>query len=183
MSNAFGFGMYGMFGQLADPANFKGFCDRVAALGVNIMDSPYRDYDTQKIVDQIMQCPADANILVFGASLGANNSPVIGMALNGHRKVDGIWGFQASLYGARVAITPNVQFAHEAYNPNVIETGGLGALQWTIAPDNKTTKLVITTNSDFHPGDYDVAVQNMFLDDMKQIMAPVVASAARPGVG
>jgi hypothetical protein len=171
MSDAFGFGMYGMFGAAADPANFANFCKRVAGIGVDIMGSPYRDYDTQKIVDAIMTCPADAKIFVFGASLGANNSPVIGMALNGHRTVAGIWGFQASLYGARAPITPNVLFAHEAYNPTYVETGGLGALEWTKAAGNATTKLVITTNNDLHPGDFDVPVQNLFLDDMTRIMA------------
>lgn len=169
MSDAFGFWMYGKLGQWADPVNFKAFCDRVAAIGVNILGSPYRDYDTQKIVDEIMKCAAGAKVFVFGASLGANNSPVIGKALNGHRTVDGIWGFQASTHGAVAPITSNVMFAHEAYNPR--DPTGLGALAWTKAAGNTTTKLVITTNTDFHPGDYDIPVQNMFLDDMKRIMA------------
>jgi len=30
---AYGFGMYGMFGQAADPFNFNNFCQRVAEAG------------------------------------------------------------------------------------------------------------------------------------------------------
>jgi hypothetical protein len=43
-----------------------------------------------------MCLPDDAVVFVFGASLGANNSPVVVHALNHHRNVDGIFGFQAS---------------------------------------------------------------------------------------
>ena len=110
MAAAYGFGMYGMFGHAADPVNFERFCQRVKSIDVDIQGSPYRDFDM----------PDDAVVFVFGASLGANNSPVIVHALNHHRNVDGIFGFQASSWSgaARMPIAPNCAFAHEALNPN-----------------------------------------------------------------
>lgn len=162
------FGMYGMFGPAADPFNFANFCQRVKALGIDIQGSPYRDYDTATIAAAIKQLPASDEIFVFGASLGANNSPVVA-ALVAPRRVS-IWGFQASVWGAQYPVPKNVSFAHEAYNPNFAETLGLGFYEWTKGP-GFDGKMVLTANSDLHPGDYDIAVQNMFLDDMKRIMA------------
>ena len=86
MAAAYGFGMYGMFGHAADPVNFERFCQRVKGIGVDIQGSPYRDFDMQTIVNAIMRLPEDAVAFVFGASLGANDSPVVVHALNHHRK-------------------------------------------------------------------------------------------------
>lgn len=165
----YGFGMYGMFGKPFDPGDGEGvFCQRVKALGVNIGNSPYQDYQCTDIAKAIASLPANDIVFVWGDSLGANNSPWVGAAVS--RKINGIWGFQASIWGAHVPITPNVQFAHEAYNPNWIETFGLGAYAWELAAGNATTKLTLTTNSDSHPGDWDAAVQDLFLADMKKII-------------
>jgi hypothetical protein len=79
MTNAFGFGVCSAVWQILSTSTPSA-------------DAPYRDYETQKIVDAIMKCSPNAKIFVFGDSLDANNSPVIGLALNGHRTVDGIWG-------------------------------------------------------------------------------------------
>jgi hypothetical protein len=59
------------------------------SIDVDIQGSPYRDFDMQTIVNAIMRLSDDAVVFVFGASLGANNSPVIVHALNHHRNVDG----------------------------------------------------------------------------------------------
>lgn len=168
-AKVYGFGMYGMFGQVADPGDAeRAFCQRVASLGVNIGNSPYRDYQCGDIAKAIASLPESDLVFVWGDSLGANNSPWVGAAVS--RRIDGIWGFQASVWGAQVPVTANVHFAHEAYNPNWIETFGLGAYAWTLAQGNRTTKLVLTTNNDLHPGDYDGTVQDMFLADMKSII-------------
>lgn len=129
----------------------------------------------QSIVNAIMRLPDDAVVFVFGASLGANNSPVIVHALNRHRNVDGIFGFQASSWpgAARVPIAPNCAFAHEALNPNPVATIGLGCYRWEVV-DPAETKLVFTETNDLHPGDCNVQVQDAFLADVKRIMAEAV---------
>lgn len=107
------------------------------------------------------------NIFLAGVSLGANNCPVIVKALNGHRQIGGIFGFQASIYGAKEAITPNCAFAHEAVSDNPLNFG-LGAHRWTVVDPKKTTLQIIQT-MDLHPGDWNLQVQDAFLADMKRI--------------
>jgi hypothetical protein len=163
---AYGFGMYGMWGPVTDPGEAE-FCQKVAALGVDIGASPYRDYDVNTIVAAINVLPSGVCVLVWGSSLGANNSPVVGSYTN--RTIDGMWGFQASLYGAQVPITSNVKFAHEVYNPNLLETGGLGAYQWQVAAGNRRTNLYTSVRYDLHPGETESA-QAMFLAEMKRVI-------------
>ena len=178
---AYAWGMYGMLGQAADPQNFEHFCRRVAAEGIDVRHSPYRDYQTQAIVDDVMSVPADAIKFVFGASLGANNSPVIVKALNGHRIVHGIFGFQASGWpgAGRVPIESNCRFARLSTNPNVFETFGLSAYVWVVV-DNTKTELHVENTNDPHPGDGNVAMQDMFLTDMTRI---ITAAANAPAAG
>jgi hypothetical protein len=169
-----GFGMYGMYGPFTDPGE-REFTARVKDLGVDVRNSPYRDYDVTQIVAEILAAPADAIIFVWGSSLGANNAPVVG-AYVPHRIIDGMWGFQASLDGAQVGITPNVKFAHEVWNPSSItdlswfKTFGFGAYEWVKALGNTKTNLYTSKRDDFHPGET-LAAQEMFLGEMKRIIA------------
>lgn len=163
----FGFGMYGQWGPVTDSGE-REFTAKVAELGVDIKGSPYRDYDVNAIVAEISSLPADATILVWGSSLGANNSPVVGAYT--HRRIHGMWGFQASLYGSQVAITPNVLFAHEVYNPLWIETMGLGAYEWVVAKGNTVTNLYVSKRYDLHPGETEQS-QAMFLGEMQRVIA------------
>lgn len=163
----YGFGMYGMmpFGIQTDPGE-NGFSQRVKTeLSVDIGGSPYRDYQCADIAAMIDKLPDDAIVLVWGTSLGANDCPVVGSYTK--RTVHGLWGFQASLFGAKVPITANVKFAHLIYSYNPLNFG-LGAYLWTAAQGVQEPTL---TRKDLpHPGDYDVPSQNMFLAEMKRVI-------------
>ncbi len=156
-----------MYGPVTDPGEAT-FSKRVKEeLKVDILSSPYRDYDINTIVTTILSLPRDTKLLLWGSSLGANNCPVVAHKIY-PRKIDGMWGFQASIYGAQVVIPDNVAFAHEVYNSNYIETQGLGAYRWTKA--SKTTNLYLTDRHDIHPGETQAA-QDMFLAEMKRVIS------------
>jgi hypothetical protein len=162
-----GWGMYGMYGPVTDSGE-RVFTERVKDLGVNVHESPYRDYQVTQIISEILSVPADAIVFVWGSSLGANNAPVVGSYVL-HRTIDGMWGFQASLDGAKVGITQNVKFAHEVWNPTWWHTAGLGAYEWVKADGNSKTNLYTSKRDDFHPGET-LEAQNMFLGEMKRII-------------
>jgi hypothetical protein len=163
-----GRGMYGQFGPVTDPGE-REFSAKVATLGVDIGQSPYRDYQVSEIVADFNAAPADAILLLWGSSLGANNCPVV-VAYTPQRTIHGMWGFQASLYGAQVPVRPNVLFAHEAYNPIWLQTFGLGAYEWVLDPTNHKTNLYVSKRYDFHPGETE-QVQAMFLAEMTRVIA------------
>jgi hypothetical protein len=164
--------MFGLGGAVFDPAGGEAvLCQKIAKLGVNIGGSPYQCDDVQTIVNGIIAAPKDAKIIIGGDSLGANNTPYVAQALVGHRNIDYIFGFQPSLYGLQVPISANVIEARCIYNPNPLETAGLGAYRWVCADGNKTTRLRVVTNSDAHPGDDDVAMQNLVLGDIQRIIS------------
>jgi hypothetical protein len=166
--------LYGMFGEATDPGELQ-FTERAVAalkalpgITVDAGRSPYRDYEVNVIAADINAAPAGTINYVGGSSLGCNNGPVVA-AYCPHRIIHGLWGFQASLYGAQVAIGTNVLFAHEAMNPNWFETFGLGAYRWVRAPGNSKTRLLITETHDLHPGDFNAGVQDTFIAEMKRI--------------
>jgi hypothetical protein len=168
MGKAYGFGMYGMWGPLTDPGE-AGFSARVRdECGVDMGDSPYRDYQAGTIAAIIDHLPEDATVLVWGTSLGANNCTVVGSYTK--RTIHGMWGFQASLFGAKVPITPNVKFAHLIYSTNPVNFG-LGAYVWIKASGNETTNYYKEDRPLPHPGDYDIASQNMFIAEIKRVIA------------
>ncbi len=162
-----GRGMYGQYGPMTDPGE-REFSAKVAGLGVDIGKSPYRDYQVSEIVADFNTAPPDAILLLWGSSLGANNAPVV-LAYVPHRIIHGMWGFQASEYGAKVPIQPNCLFAHEVYNPAWPGTLGLGHYQWVLAPNNHSTNLYLSARYDMHPGETERS-QEMFLAEMQRII-------------
>jgi hypothetical protein len=166
MTEVHGFGMYGMWGPFTDPGE-SGFSQRVGKeLGINIHDSPYRDYDYPTIAAEINALPDDATILTWGTSLGSNNQTVLATQVT--RKIHGAFGFQASLGGMKVPMPKNVLFSHLIYSYNPFNCG-LGAYRWVDEEGNYTPHQ--TRKDLIHPGDYDVASQNMFLAEMRRIIA------------
>jgi hypothetical protein len=159
--------MYGMGGQITDPGEDT-FSQEIAKLGVDIGKSPYQYYEAGQIAADFMAAPPNAIRLVWGSSLGANNCPVVA-AYAPHVIIHGMWGFQASLYGAQVPIPSNCLFAHEVFNSIWIETMGLGAYKWTRARGNSHTNLYLSDRADFHPGET-TASEAMFLAEMKRVM-------------
>ncbi len=156
--------MYGLWGPITDPGE-REFSAKVAALGVDIGNSPYRDYDVNQIAADFSAAPANAIRLLWGSSLGANNCPVV--ASRTKAIIHGMWGFQASQGGEKnVPIPSNVLFAHEVFNPHIF----LGSFLWQKAPGNQRTSLYRSKRDDPHPGETESA-QSMFLAEMKRIIA------------
>lgn len=173
----FGFGMLGMWGVNFDPGEIT-FSERVRdECGVDIGASPYRDYECAAIATDIRKLPVDAIVLVWGTSLGANDCTVVGeytqsaYAAYVPRRIHGMFGFQASLYGAKVRLTPNVLFAHLIYSYNPIPFPGLGAYKWEPGEGFDQARLHLTPHHIPHPGDYDRHDQDMFLAEIKRIIA------------
>ena len=175
MTDVHFFGMYGMGGHTTDPGE-DWFTRRVKAEipVINIHDSPYRDYDAGHIAALIDALPPEDAVFVQGTSLGSNDCPVVGSYTK--HKIDGLFGFQASLYGAHVPIPSNVLFAALFYSYNPIPFPGLGAYQWRLAVGNTVTGLHLMPKHLPHPGDYDVPSQNVFLREMKTIIAKAGSS-------
>lgn len=165
---AYGFGIYGMWGPASDPGE-RQFTDRVKALGVDVGESPYRDYEVGRIVDAIKSLPPDAKVILWGSSLGANNCPIVSAYIP-RRQIAGMWGFQASDHGAKQPIGSNVLFAHEIYNPVWLLTFGLGHYRWTKPASNTETSLIVSKHYALHPGETPKA-QAMFLAEMKRVIA------------
>ncbi len=163
-----GRGMYGQFGTVTDPGE-RTFSAAVAELGVDIGGSPYQYYEVNQIAADFNAAPANAIRLLWGSSLGANNCPVVA-SYAPHVIIHGMWGFQASNYGAQVPIPGNVQFAHEVFNSIWIETLGLGAYKWVKAAGNSHTNLYLSDRGDFHPGETSASMA-MFLAEMKRVIA------------
>lgn len=166
-----GFGMYGLGGPMTDPGEY-GFSQRVATeLGVNIHGSPYLYSDAGKIAALIQQLPAEDGIFVWGTSLGANNTPVVCSYVKG-RQIDGAFGFQASIYGAKgFALNSNIKFAHLIYSYSSIPLPGLGAYIWPLG-DMPSASYHRTRHDIPHPGDYDMHDQTVFIEEMRRIMNP-----------
>jgi hypothetical protein len=183
---AHGFFLYGMWGPVTDPGARTMTQRMVDELpDIDMHGSPYRDYDVNAIVSIIMGLPENEPVLVTGTSLGSNNTPVVAAYAylqSKQRVINGIWGFQASIWGAQACdpatgsgspdypgITPNVKFAHLAYSLNPLNAG-LGAYIWKKAPGNTVTNYYAFDTMDIHPGDGNVNVQNMFIDEMKRVI-------------
>ena len=164
--------MYGMGGSVTDPGAHT-FTEmlRSAIPGIDLGRSPYRDYDVQEIAMDFDRSAPNAVRICVGSSLGANNCPVV--ASRTGVLIHGIFGFQASSYGADVAIPRNVLFAHLFRNPLWPMTIGLGTGMWHEAEGNSRTSLVITSEYAMHPGETPRAM-GTFLAEIKRI-------AAKPG--
>ena len=154
---------FGLGGAVFDPATGEtALVARLKAIGINTMDSPYQWSDIQTIVDQIMALPRNANVVVGGDSLGANEAPAIAQALVGRRTIDYLFGFQRSQYGDQVAVPSSALVADSIYDPLWIETFGLGDDPWTLADGNKTTRLTNIPIQAAHPDDYGEAQDIVF---------------------
>lgn len=163
-----GFGFYGMWGAAGTDVAEHQFSLRVRDLGVDIGGSPYNDQEATAKIAEINHIPDNEGVLLWGTSLGACNIAMIANLVK--RRIDGMWGFQASYYGVRgYPINDNVRFAHIIYSYNPIPLPLLGAYTWPKGTID-TARYVKTPHHIAHPGDYDVGDQNTFLAEMKRII-------------
>jgi hypothetical protein len=143
MTDTYALVSYGMGGKAIDESASGGggedyLVARLEAIGVKTINSPYNWYQTQTIVDDVLQViPKDARIALVGDSLGDNELGDILAALKGRRTIDLIGGFQGSEWGKHTTIPGDCAKAIIIYNPNVLMTGGLGAyaLPLDVPPD------------------------------------------------
>lgn len=80
-------------------------------------------YQTQTAADEISAEPASVKEVIIGFSCGANASPVV--AAGTTRRVY-VFVIQVSEWCGGVPLGANVVRAQETYNPNCLDTGGLG---------------------------------------------------------
>lgn len=161
---AHAFVSFGMGGAGLDPTyGERWFVQRLRQAGVDCAD-PFNWSDVQLIVDQILRVPTSTKVFIFGDSLGANEAPAIAAALRGRRKIDGMGGFQPSVWGEHVEITDNVIEAICLYNPVWVQTFGLGDYPWVRAKGNVLTNVSYIRKAEWHPADDDKTVQNAFLN-------------------
>lgn len=165
--------MYGLGGAALDPAGGEAvLVQKIKALGIDTAGSPYQYSDTSLIAGILLAAHAKGlKVGVGGDSLGANNAPYVAQSVRTHMGVDYLFGFQPSEYGMHQPVTKNVIEAFCTYNPNWLETFGLGAYAWQLETGNTRTRLTVVTNNDAHPGDDDVVSQNIILADIKRIFA------------
>jgi len=161
--------MYGMYGPITDPGS-REFVNRVVGdiPNIDVHKSPYRDYDVNQIVDIVKGLSSDSVIFVGGTSLGSNNAPIV--AEYAKRNIHGVFGFQASYWGAHSELTKNVLFAHLFYSLNPLN-GGLGSYIWKPVQGFDVARFHHDERDLIHPGDGDIRSQNAFLDEMKRIIA------------
>lgn len=163
------FSLYGQGGHWTDPGE-DNFTARVkqAIPEINIHNSPYVDQMAGMIAAVIDKLPPEDGVFVAGTSLGCNNTP-LACGYTTHI-IDGAFGFQASLYGYHSSLTSNVKFAHLIYSYNPIPFPGLGAYHWKVGTMNPESYHQ-TPHHIPHPGDYNLNDQNMFIREMKRIIA------------
>ena len=164
------YGVYGMmpFGIQTDP--YMGvFCKEVkrAIPNIDVHQSPYRDFEAYHLAAEIGTLPPVDGIFVAGTSLGANNCTLI--ASQTRHIVDGLFGFQASNYGVKVPLTPNVKFAHLFSSDNPLPLPGLGGYRWERG--GMTGGLILQTHNIPHPGDYNHTDRAAFIREMQNIIA------------
>ncbi len=162
------FMMRGMWGKWGSDPGAAVFSKLVQQMGINIHASPYEDYDAANIAVLIDKLPAEDGVFIAGTSLGACDVPVVCSYV--HRTIDGAFGFQASLYGARgYPLNRNIKFAHLIYSYTLWPFPGLGAYKWPLGTMNAASYHK-TPHHIPHPGDYDVGDQDMFMHEMRAIM-------------
>ena len=163
----FAFVSFGMGGANLDPTYGERYLvERLKAIGVDTLGSPYNWNNVQAIYDAVLKIPVGNIICGGGDSLGANEAPAIAAYLNGKRIIDYLFGFQRSTWGGEQCGVPaNVIAADSIYNPGAIgflRTLGMGSDPWTLAAGNTKTKLRNIAINAPHPDDFGTAQDIIF---------------------
>ena len=87
--------MSGMFGPVTDPGAYS-FTEEIrkAVPGIDLGRSPYRDFEVQEVVNDLIRAPKNAVRLIVGTSLGACNCTVVATYAKAVI-IHGMFGFQA----------------------------------------------------------------------------------------
>lgn len=160
---------FGMWGAWGTDVYMQIFTRQIKDLGVDVHESPYNDMDATSMIHVIHAIPEDEGVFLAGTSLGANNIAIIAYSCG--RRIDGMFGFQASLYGVRgYPIQNNVRWAHLTYSYNPWPFPGLGAYRW---PQGSipAARYIRTGHHIPHPGDYDDGDRAKYIAEIKRITA------------
>jgi len=156
----------------------NGGMDHIAALvaalpGVTRVQI-YDYYQTQAAADAISADPPSVKEAVIGFSCGANASPVVASGTN-HR-VDVVAVIQVSEWCGGTPLTGNVSRAQETYNPNCLDTGGLGCGKLVPGPDFNPSNLTFIERPDCHIcSDHDPDAINDIVLAVKAVITPSMA--------
>ena len=130
----------------------NGGMDHIAALTAQLPGVTrvviYDYYQTQDAADAISADPPTVKEAVIGFSCGANASPVVAAGTN-HR-IGVVAVIQVSEWCGGVALTGNVARAQETYNPNCLDTGGLGCGKLVPGPNFNPSDLTFIERPDCH---------------------------------
>lgn len=140
--------MYGMGGEALSPG-----IDTIGAKAAQIpgvtMVKLYDFTATQQIADEVNAEPLTVKEVIVGYSCGANAAPVVGAGIT--RSVDAIAVIQASIWCVGTAISANVKFAQETYNPVCWQTIGLGCKLLDLGPGFNPNNFLVIDRPDCHP--------------------------------
>lgn len=165
------FGGLGMmpFGIVTDPGLPNFMLRAKAMIPGLVLHGPVRDYQTGTLAAERDQLPENDLAFYVGTSLSANDAFII--AGYSKKPWDAIFMFQASDWGPKSEGNDKVKFAHLIYSYCPIPIPLIGAY---VPPPGPLVvgKNYIQTNVNLpHPGDYDLASQRLFIEDMQRIVA------------
>lgn len=151
--------LYGLGGASTSPGITQLAAQLRAIPGVAVR-GPYDESAWQEAVADTKTWTVE-KIVLIGYSMGANNVTYMAQQL---KHVDLLCAIQPTLYEEAVPITSVVKKAIEFYNPNVLETGGLGSrkLQGNVE---------YVVNSDTHPyADDDPSVHTRIISEVRKLL-------------
>lgn len=156
----------------------NGGMDQIAAKVANIPGvtkvTMYQYYATGAAAGAISADPPSVKEAVIGFSCGANASPVV--AAGTRHRVDVVAVIQVSEWCGGTPLTANVARAQETYNPNCLDTGGLGCGRLVPGAGFDPANLTFIERPDCHTcSDHDPDAQQ----DIVQAVAAVASSSAK----
>lgn len=160
----------------------NGGMDHIAALVAKISGVTRVDifdyYQTQDVLNEIMATPTSVKQIIIGFSCGANASPVVAAAVP--RRFDGVFIIQASDWCGGAPLSANVARAQETYNPNCLDTGGLGCKLLDMAPGFNPSNFTVIQRPDCHIcSDHDPDAQQDIVSAIRSVTSQKASAASK----
>jgi hypothetical protein len=142
----------------------------------------YDYYQTQAAADAISADLPTVKEAIIGFSCGANAAPVV--AAGTPHLVDVIAVIQVSEWCGGTPLTNNVLRAQETYNPNCLDTGGLGCGKLVPGPDFNPSNLTFIERPDCHIcSDHDPDAINDVVLAVKAVTNPIASHKLNTSLG
>jgi len=153
--------MYGLGGGSTSPG-IDLLASEIKKLGPDVVVlGPYDQANWQQCAHDLSRYTVE-KLVCIGYSMGANNTTFVANSLS---HLDLLIAIQPTMWEQAETIPSKVKKAIEIYNPNVVETAGLGARKLT----GFHTSYV--TNSDLHPyADNDPAVHKYIVEEVRKLL-------------